>query len=142
MNRTDRRSSKRHKGIALHRCTDTDYILIDFSQEIRKFTNTVDGQVEDLSYDIVGILQAYSPYLYSDDPVERDNLAEKFYRSRYVKNTDDMDIIVDAVVDQLYPDLTEVIRSHNYRIGKVQQIKLEFTKATRMPHCLIIVKVF
>ena len=116
--------------------------MIDFTHLIRQYVDQMDGFVEDLSYNLEGIVTCYNEYRHRRTNIrDFDPLIEMFLHSRYVENIEDAEKLASRALLTLYPDMTEVLQQLDYTAGIIHKVRIHMTRDKRMVSCTVLMKV-
>jgi len=142
MNRSTPPSSKPRVQLESVLCTNSEYVVIEITREVRRFIDAVDGYVEDLSYNIEGIIKAYNHYRHRKTNIrDLDDLVPELLHSSFVKNVEDAEKIASIALYTFYPDIAAAIVAHGYSAGLIHMVKVHTTRDTRMSSCVLLLKV-
>lgn len=106
---------------------------------VRDFVNKVDSNVDDLGYDIKGIIKEYSGYKFgindTRDFFDFMVLATTLYRKGLVKNEQDATFIAQVAADRLYPQITNLLKGMGYIAAVVHDVKFKMIRSSRSIMC-------
>lgn len=115
---------------------------MDITPLIRDYIDQMDGRVEDLSYNLEGIVDCYNKYRHTKTAGnEWIAFSEMLVKQGYVKNLDDAQILAQRALLGLYPDIADQISKHGYIGGIVHAVRLHVTRDKRRVSCAVLMKV-
>jgi hypothetical protein len=104
--------------------------------------NAVDSQVDNLGYDVRGIILEYSAYRDGvGDEIDSTPLAFQFYRNMLVEDEQDARTIAELAVKILYPRITSQIRELGYIAGAITHVSYKNVRRTNSLHCQVVMMV-
>ena len=139
--RNTRSSHSTHPHVS-ELCTEKEFIVLDLTSYVREFCEEVDRQVENLSYDIEGILREYTTFMnVHQRSTVLPKLIESFLYKRYVKIDEDAPMIAEAAVDILYKQITWHIKDLGYIMGAIHNLRLRLNPRNQQLNCTAIMMV-
>lgn len=120
-----------------------EFVIVDISDLVRRFINTIDYEVADLGYNLEGIIGMYNSTTWgtSEIPGHLAKFAEQLCTHGYVKGFDDALVVADYTINTFYPAIKRQISFLGYVGARAVGGKVRLTGRNRQLHCTVMMMV-
>lgn len=120
-----------------------EFVIIDLTDLVRRFINTIDYEVTDLGYNLEGIIGMYDSTQWgtSEIPGQLAKFAEHLCNRGYIKGFEDALVVADYTINTFYPAIKRQVAFLGYVGAKAVGGKVRLTGGNRQLHCNVMMMV-